>query len=107
MIEPRRLTKMSGMNVSRLHAKLIAAARSNPPGDQVPYAFEKRVMARLQSGAVEDAWTVWGKALWRSAFACMALAAALSIWSLQASGEEDQDLDSTMFSAAEQLADSW
>jgi hypothetical protein len=37
----------------------------------------------------------------------MALAAALSIWSLQANGEGEQDLDSTMFSAAEQLADSW
>lgn len=95
------------MNLSKLHAKLIEAARSNPPGDQVPYAFEKRVMARLGSGVVEDAWTVWGKALWRSALACMVVAAALSLWSLQAGGDGEQDLDSTMFSAAGQLADSW
>src|SRR5881397_3319658 len=98
---------MSGMNISKLHAKLIAAARSEPPGDEVPYAFEKRIMARLESRRVEDAWTLWGKGLWRSAFACLALAAGLSIWSLQANGEADQDLESTMFAAADQLVDSW
>ena len=98
---------MSGMNHSELQAKLIAAARSKAPTDQVPYAFEKRVMARLESGSTIDAWTLWGKALWRSAFACMAVAVALSIWSLQADSEGQDDLASTMFSAAEQLADTW
>lgn len=98
---------MLGMNLSSLHIKLIAAARANPPGAQVPYAFEKRVMARLQSKSLEDTWALWGAALWRSAIACSILAAALSVWSLQASRDSGQDLDSTMFSAAEQLADSW
>ena len=35
------------MNLAELQKKLIAAARANPPGDGVPYAFEKRVMALL------------------------------------------------------------
>jgi hypothetical protein len=100
------------MNLATLHAKLIAAARSQRPAEQVPYAFEKRVMARLEAGAVEDAWSLWGKALWRGAFACMTVAVALSIWSLQANGDAseglpDYDLESTMVAPAEQLVDSW
>jgi hypothetical protein len=100
------------MNLATLHARLIAAARSRPPAEQVPYAFEKRVMARLGTGAVEDAWSLWGKALWRSAFACMAVAVALSLWSLQANGDTaagspDYDLETTMVAPAEQLVDSW
>ena len=35
------------MNLAELERKLIAAARANPPSDRVPYAFEKRIMARL------------------------------------------------------------
>jgi hypothetical protein len=96
------------MNLADLHTKLIAAARANPPADQVPYAFEKRVMARLRGGIVEDAWALWGRALWRSAFACLALAIGLSVWSLQSSSEVDHDLESAMVSAADQLVvDSW
>ena len=39
------------MNLAELQRKLIAAARANAPGDGVPYAFEKRVMALLASRA--------------------------------------------------------
>lgn len=85
----------------------MAAARANPPGNQVPYAFEKRVMAHLQGRAMEDVWTLWGKALWRSAFACMAVAVALSLWSLQGTAHVEYDLESTMVAPAEQLVDSW
>jgi len=95
------------MNLSKLHAKLIAAARSNPPAETMPYAFEKRIMARLETRAVEDSWALWGKALWRGAFACLALAVGLSIWSLQTNGDVEEDLESTMFAAADQLVDSW
>jgi anti-sigma-K factor RskA len=95
------------MDLRMLHAKLIAAARCHPPADTVPYAFEKRIMGRLETTVVEDRWTLWGKALWRSAFACLALAVGLSIWSLQANAEVEHDLESTMFAAADQLVDSW
>ena len=100
------------MNLAALHKRLIAAARSQPPAEQVPYAFERRIMARLETRAVEDTWSLWGRALWRSAFACTAVALALSIWSLQANGDPapalpDYDLESTMVAPAEQLVDSW
>ena len=96
------------MNLADLHRKLIAAARANPPAEQVPYAFEKRVMARLRDAKGEDSWALWGRALWRSAFACLAIAIGLSVWSLQSNGETPHDLESAMVSAADQLmVDSW
>ena len=56
------------MNLDDLQKKLLAAARSHPPVDAVPYAFEKRIMARLGAARnVADGWTFWGRALWRAA----------------------------------------
>ena len=96
------------MNLANLHKKLIAAARANPPGDQVPYAFEKRVLANLRGAEVEDSWALWGRALWRSAFACLVVAIGLSVWSFQSNPELDTDLESAMVSAADQeVVDAW
>ena len=55
------------MNLAELERKLIAAARANPPSDRVPYAFEKRIMARLAARPVADGWALWARALWRAA----------------------------------------
>jgi hypothetical protein len=95
------------MDLAKLHTKLIAAARAHAPSHRVPYAFEQRVLAHLRSGQVEDSWAVWGKALWRSAFACLLIAVGLSVWSLQANGDAVHDFDSAMVSAAEPVVDSW
>jgi len=95
------------MDLAKLHTKLIAAARAHPPSDQVPYAFEQRILAHLRGGQIQDSWALWGTALWRSAFACLLVAVGLSVWSLQANGEDSHDFDSAMVSAAEQVVDSW
>jgi|SRR5688572_19218066 hypothetical protein len=97
----------TGMDLAKLHAKLIAAARANPPADRVPYAFEKRVLATLRASRPEDALALWGRALWRSAFACLALAIGLTVWSLQTNGDADHDFDAAMVSAAEQVVEPW
>ena len=68
---------MPVMNLEQLHKKLLAAARANPPGDGVPYAFHKRIMARIAEAPAVDAWAVWGRALWRAAAPCVALALVL------------------------------
>ena len=96
------------MNLADLHGKLIAAARANPPGDHVPYAFGKRVLAGLRGSKGEDSWALWGRALWRGAFACLVVAIGLSVWSVQSSAEIDTDLESAMVSAADELVvDPW
>ncbi|MDB6028144.1 MAG: hypothetical protein JWM68_4367 [Verrucomicrobiales bacterium] len=68
------------MNLEQLKNKLVSAARNNPPSDKVPYAFEKRIMARLTTKAV-DVWAIWSRALWRAALTCVFVVAAIGVWS--------------------------
>jgi len=63
-----------------LQRKLIAAARANPPGDGVPYAFEKRVMALLAARAATDRLAVWVRGLWQAAASCVVVALLLGAW---------------------------
>jgi hypothetical protein len=96
------------MNLTELHTKLIAAARSQTPDERVPYAFQTRVMARLREATVHDLWAWWAGALWRAAAACAALMVLLAAWSFllpQASAPANdfaQDLENTVLAAAVQ-----
>jgi hypothetical protein len=106
------------MDLAELQRQLIAAARSNPPSEDMPYAFEKRVMAHLRALPAVDDWALWSRALWRAAAPCLGIMLLLSAWSLfaptanapAASGaavDLSQELDNTVLAAAnqEQLAD--
>ncbi|HUA67615.1 MAG TPA: hypothetical protein VMA13_03625 [Candidatus Saccharimonadales bacterium] len=70
------------MNDAELQKKLIAAARANPPGDSVPYAFEKRVMALLAACATGNNLALWVRGLWRAAVPCLVIALLLGAWTL-------------------------
>jgi hypothetical protein len=70
------------MDIATLHQKLIQAARNELVNDRVPYAFEKRIMARLATLPVVDVWTLWSRALWRAAAPCVALTLVLTLWSV-------------------------
>ena len=72
------------MNLAQLERKLIGAARAHPPSQRVPYAFEKRILARLAARPVLDHWDLWGRALWRAAAPCIAIMLVLGAWSLLA-----------------------
>lgn len=67
------------MNLAKLQEKLLAAARLDRPSEQVPYAFEQRIMARIRHLAQESAdfWTAWARMLWRAATPCLGLTVAL------------------------------
>ena len=75
------------MKLDDLQRKLLAAARANPPGLQVPYAFEKRITALLKSRPVEDPLSLWARALWRAAAPCAAVMLLLGVWSFIGSGK--------------------
>ena len=96
------------MNVAELEQKLIAAARAHPPSERVPYAFEKRILARLAARAISDGWEVWARALWRAAAACAALMLVLAAWSFFALRDRtpvndlSQDLEQTLLAAVDQ-----
>ncbi|HOX56888.1 MAG TPA: hypothetical protein P5205_11870 [Candidatus Paceibacterota bacterium] len=96
------------MNLGELEHKLIAAARANPPSDRVPYAFEKRIMARLAARPVMDGWALWGRALWQATAPCVAIMLLLGAWSWLApqssapAGDLSQDLEQTLLAAVDQ-----
>jgi hypothetical protein len=95
------------MNLDEIQQKLIAAARSAPANDKVPYAFEKRVMARLRSACGMDPLVVWSRALWRALVPCFAVMLLLSAWSWlapapTATADLSQELENTVLAAADQ-----
>ena len=100
------------MNLAQLERKLIAAGRAQPPDDRVPYAFEKRILARLAVRPVLDGWELWARALWRAAAACAAITLLLGAWSFlppeegAPTGDLSQQLEQTLLAAVDQGAGS-
>lgn len=80
------------MELEQLKQKLIAAGRSNPPDERVPYGFEKRLMARLLEAGVPDAWILWSRALWRAAIPCVVIVIFSGLWSARTSPAGAVDL---------------
>ncbi len=97
------------MNVAKLQDKLLAAARLDRPSEHVPYAFEKRIMARLNA-TVADRWAVWSRLLWRAATPCLGLTAmlvGLALYSGALSGTPlslGEGLENTVYAV---LTDPW
>ncbi len=96
------------MNIAELQKKLLAAARANPPGDQVPYAFEKRVTALLAARAATEPLALWVRGLWRAAVSCAAIALLLGAWAFfnpAASSKTDdlsQNFETTLLASVDQ-----
>ena len=77
-------------NLAELHRKLIATARGIPADDRVPYAFEKRVMARLRASAPMDVLAAWSRALWRGAISCVVVTLLAGVWAIWLAQREPQ-----------------
>jgi hypothetical protein len=93
------------MNLDNLHNKLISAARALPADGRVPYAFEKRVMARLAETVRVDLAAAWASALWRGALACLVvtmLSGAWLLWSEPAANDSEftHDFSAAVFASA-------
>ncbi len=99
------------MKVDNLHQKLISAARAEQPSDRVPYAFEKRVMARLASGSAIDILGAWSAALWRAAVSCVVVSIVASAFVLWSSGSREPDFsnefDAAVFASAGSSDEAW
>jgi hypothetical protein len=100
------------MKHGKLERKLLAVAKANPPSDAVPYAFERRIMARLGTNPVLDAWAGWASALWRAAAPCVAIALVLGVWAAfdpgasSTSTDFEQELEDTVLVAVTQDSNS-
>ena len=101
------------MNLDKLHQQLIAAARANPPSDGVPYAFEKRIMARIKAQPEPDSWLLWSRALWRAAAPCVALSLLCVAWTFFspdiASSDDalSADIESTVLAQFDNPSETW
>jgi|ERR1051325_9325429 hypothetical protein len=98
------------MNLDNLHQKLISAARSAQPSDAVPYAFEKRIMARLAEVTHVDSMAAWSAALWRGAISCIAIVVLSGAWSLWSSHQHrsadfSQEFETAVFASAGSVDD--
>jgi hypothetical protein len=96
------------MNLVEVNKKLIAAARAHPPGDGVPYAFEKRVTALLVSRVAPDNMALWVHGLWRAAVSCVAITVLLGAWAFftpavtTSSNDLSQDFENTLLASVDQ-----
>ena len=97
------------MNTAELHRKLIAVARANPPSDQVPYAFEKRVAALLAARPLRENMSLWIYGLWRAVVSCVAITLLLGAWAAfqpatpAVTGDDlSQNFENTLLAAVDQ-----
>ena len=102
------------MNENELHAKLIAAAKNDPPSSLAPYAFEKRIMNAVATRPAPDIWALWGGPMWRAALSCVAITILCALWSFaahrQAASDESfsQDFEAIVFAPpSQQNGDAW
>jgi ABC-type glycerol-3-phosphate transport system substrate-binding protein len=99
------------MQYEALEKKLLAAARSHPPGDQVPYAFEQRILARLKERKAPDALTVWSQWLWRAAVSSLLVTLLAGLWALTppskpTPGAYADDFESLVYAGLNEISDS-
>jgi hypothetical protein len=93
------------MDLEKLQLKLMTVAKAHPPSDQVPYAFEKRIMARLTAPVKVDEWALCGRWLWRAVTPCMSLMVGLGVWVLATMHTEpesqnlEQAIENTLLSS--------
>ncbi len=101
------------MNVVELQKKILAAARLLPTSTQVPFAFEKRIMARIVSEAAVDVWTLWSRLLWKAAAPCVAITLVMGVWAAISSDLNlatdtlAADLEDTVLAPLDHLQDTW
>jgi hypothetical protein len=104
------------MNTEELRKKLLAAARANPPGDHVPLAFEKRILAHLAAKPAADIAALWARALWRAAVPCVAVTVLLGAFSFMptstptnVTNEEDlsQTFEQSLLASSDQQEELW
>jgi hypothetical protein len=99
-------------DLRQLQHKLLEAGRLDRPSDSVPYAFEKRVMARIRALPKLDDRALWNRVLWQAvapSLAAVFLLGAIAYWdSGHRSGSTlEADLEDTVLAPFDSLSESW
>jgi hypothetical protein len=101
------------MNMAELQKILLAAARANPPSDNVPFAFEERIMAQLAAKPAFDILATWNRTLWRAAAPSVAVTLLLGAWTRFAQHTDSShetlaaDLESSLYLPFDNSTETW
>ncbi|MEY2410233.1 MAG: hypothetical protein QOF48_2903 [Verrucomicrobiota bacterium] len=99
------------MNLTELQKRLLAVARRNPPGDAVPYRFERRIMARLGEAPQPAIWLAWSRALWLGAAACTLVAICAGVWAPATRDDNgtsfSEGIEQTIMASSDDLDSAW
>jgi len=102
------------MNENELRAKLIAAARKNPPSQEVPCGFERRILSHLSARPAPNVWALWCRPLWRAAISCAAITVLCALWAFGSGWNSDAsdnfsgDLEAAVFAPMSQhIEEAW
>jgi len=101
------------MNMAELQKKLLASARANPPNDDVPFAFEQRIMAQLPAIPAFEILATWNRTLWQAAAPCVAVMLLLGAWTRFAQPTDSSretlaaDLESSLYLPFDNSAETW
>jgi hypothetical protein len=97
------------MKVPTLH-QLARAARCFQDDERVPFAFEKRILARLKAGSAADLPSMLAQMMWRAAFSCLAISlitgAVISFASTTSGDLFATDLERTVLAPVD-VEDTW
>lgn len=110
-VTPSELIEL--MNLDELQKKLLLAARAECPNDAVPYAFEKRIMARATSQPIIDITSLWSRILWRATAPCVAIMVLLGVWTMLSGHHNSSaetlaaDLEDTVLAPFDDLGETW
>lgn len=91
------------MKLEGLRQKLIRAAREEAMSEEVPYAFEQRILHAIRRAPVRDPFLPWIAGLWRAAFCSLAIAAAAGTWHWGQTEESTSDNDIAAIADADLL----
>ena len=101
------------MNLAELQKRLFAAARANTPSNDVPYAFEERIMAQLAAKPAFDIFATWNRTLWQAAAPCVAVVLLLGAWTRFAQPTDSSretlaaDLESSLYLPFDNSTETW
>ena len=101
------------MNIAGLQKKLLAAARAHRPGEEVPCAFEKRIMARLAEKPAMDLLSIWNRTLWQAVAPCVATMLLLGVWTFLSQGSDNPgetlaaDLENSLYAPFDNQTETW
>ena len=101
------------MDLAELQKKLIAAARAHRPEENVPFAFERRVMARLAERPAPDNLSTWNRTLWQAVAPCVAVTLLLGAWTFLSQRDDNSgetlaaELETSLYAPFDNQNETW